>query len=429
VPTTNPYLVAQQEKYEALRSTIEGLQARATEEKRDLLPEELRSIQEQGEAAAKLYKEISDLTEIETRNAKVAQLNATVASLTSGAQNRSTETGGEGEPIRMGGATTRDRDPGHYTRSSNHSFFGDLMRSRDRGDEAAARRLAEHARALDTTNEGPGIVAPKWLTEEFEALARQGRALAAAVRNIPLGNDPRPLTLPKQTAGTDAEVTEQSAENDANSGHEDDAWDSDVDTVTPKPTTGTQIVSRQMLDMSTPAIDVLIYGDLTEAYNLKVEKKVGAAIEAIGTAHAATEDDFWDVALDAAITVRSSRKLPANILPMTIARYGEFLKLKDGEGRPLMPAETSGPMNVIGVGTVAVDGRAHGLGVIATEGITSDATFAAVRASDVLLFESSMMRFRYEQPLGPESIKLGIWAYTAVKVRRGTTAVKKVTVA
>lgn len=445
----NPYLLSLREKYDSLRDSIAGLQTRAADDKRDLTEDELRSVTEQAEQAKALAAQIEDLTEIETRNRKVAELAAEL--LTDDGegdtQARSTETRG----VRLGGARTQDRDPGHYTMSGPHSFFGDLYRSRNFGDEVASRRLIEHTRALDTGTEGVGTVPPKWMTDEFETLARQGRALANAVRSIPLGDDPRPLTLPKQTAGTDAVVAEQALENNPVSGT--DAWDSDVDTVSPKPTAGKQVVSRQMLDMSNPAIDQLIYGDLISVYNSKVEAKVGAAISVIGTALAGTgggatapqpgattetefknmadSDNGWELALRAAIEVRKARKLPADIVAMTVDRYGKFLALKDSQGRPLMPDSTAGPMNVIGVGSVAVDGRIGNLGVIATDGMGTGAlpdTFAALRASDTLLFESNMLRFRFEEQAGPESVVLGIWGYTAVLVRQGTKSVKRVVI-
>lgn len=426
----NPYLQNLRDKYDGLRTGIEGLQTRAADENRDLTEDELRSVSEQAEQAKRLAAQIEDLTEIETRNRKVAELAANVASGTDTDETRST---------RVGTAKAQDRDPGHYTRSSAHSFFSDMYRART-GDEGASRRLAEHNRALTTGSQGPGVVPPHWLTQEFETLARQGRRVASAVRQVPLGDDPRPLTLPKQTAGVDSVVAEQSSENTHPS--ETDAWDSDVTTVTPKPTAGIQVVSRQMLDMSNPAIDQLIYGDLLAAYNQKIEAKVVAAMTtSAGTAVTAyATEAAWTTAItnasgdvpvvddlvDLAIAVRNARKLPADVLVLSVLRYGDLLKLKDSTGRPLMPLESAGPMNVIGTGSVAVDGRFHGLGVIATDGITQyPESILAARASDTLLFESAVTRFRFEEVAGPESVKLGIWAYSAVHVKYAGASVKR----
>lgn len=432
------YLESLKERYGSLRKAIDGLQARAAEEKRDLSTEELRSIKEMADQAKGLHTQIEDLTEVEVRNAKVAALQAKLALAKADQEDAAggdDQGGDQTRTTKLGGATTRQRDPGHYRRDGRHSFFADLVRSRAYGDEEAQGRLTEHMRALDTTNDGTGVVPPKWLADEFAELARQGRAIANAVRHVDL-TDPRPMTLPKQTAGTDDVVDEQESENDPID--DTDKWASSFDTVTPKPIAGAQEVSRQMLDMSTPAIDQLIYADLLGAYNDKIEARVAAAIMSVGTALDAIEgpsvevtdpNHFAKVAVRAAMAVRTARKRAPNLWLMSSARYGEFLNLTDTTGRPLVPESSAGPVNVAGIGSIQADGVFRGLPIIATEGVSVDDEFAAVRSTDVLLFESPTMRFRYEQPKGPETIRLGIWAYAAVLVRYGTAPVKRVAVA
>lgn len=445
----NPYLKRLRDQYEALQTSMKGLQDKAVAENRDLTEVELRSVQEQSEAAKGLYTQIELLTEGETRTAQVRTMAAAVATATG--QDGQGDQGDQGDAAaNTGGAHTRGRDPGHYrslAQGGRHSFFADLYRARGLGDDAAAKRLLEHTRALDTGNHGAGIVPPKWLLDEFQGIPRQGRILANAVRNIPLGDDPRPITLPKQTAGaSSSSLAEQAAENDPIINT--DFFDTDVDTVTPKPTAGKTIVARQMLDMASPAIDSLIYGDLVEAYNDILEAKVGTAVINAGVAAGvvttfATEALFngtlpavpaADAVIDLALAVRSARKRPATLLAMTVRRWGKFKKLRDAEGRPLIPGSSAGPVNVVGVGSVQTDGVLEDLPVVVTDALGTTAYpeyFAALRASDTLLFESNMMRFRYEEPLGPESIILGIWAYTAVIVRHATTSVRvaKVTAA
>jgi len=448
VPPKNPYLAAQQKKLAALEESIVATQTRAANENRDLTDEEVRSITDEAQQLETIGAQVETLVAVEKRAAAIRSAAASVEAAAEGAGDKMpggdrlgddaeqpAGTGSDAGEKTRSRVTTRDRDPGHYRRKGGaHSFFGDLYRSQHADDDAARDRLTEHSRALSTGANGPGVVPPNWMTEEFETLARQGRALANAVRNIPLGDDPRPITLPKQIAGTDGVVSEQANENDPVNGT--DAWDSDVDMATPKPTTGKQIVSRQMLDMSNPAIDLLIYGDLMEVYNTKVENKVGAVcVAAAGaplTAATFATEAAWtgvapatpalDATIDLAIAVRNARKRPASILVSTVTRYGKFLKLKDTTGRPLIPQETAGIMNVAGVGEVAVDGRIEGLGVVATDGIGDGATypekFLVMRPADVLLFEGNIARFRFEEQAGPESIVLGIWAYTAVVARQ-----------
>lgn len=442
----NPYLQSLRDRYEGLRTGIEGLQSRAAAESRDLTETELTSVREQGEQARALHTQITDLTEIEARHADVAALAARVDTERRDEQTRGDS--GQGDQtrgaVRLSGTTTRDRDPGHYRKDGGHSFFGDLFHSRSLQDETATRRLVEHNRALDMTNEGPGVIPPVWMASEFQELAVQQRKVANAVRNIPLSSA-APISMPKQSASAAANVAEQAAENDAVA--DADLWDSAVTTVSPKATAGAQFVSRQMLDSSNPAVDALIFDDLISSYNLKVEQKVVSALITASGAATATyaTNAAWttglaathatyvvDAITDAAIAVRAARKLPADILVCAVARYGTLLKVKDSTGRPLIPAGSAGPQNVVGRGNVAVDGflDTSNLYVLATDGVQAafPESVIVARAADTILFESPVLRFRYEEPSGPETIRLGIWAYTAVHVKYSGDSSKRLVI-
>lgn len=438
---SDPYLDAQLREYNSIKSALAAVRQRAiAESNRALTDTEVAQVTQMNTRAKALSELIETLGEAYTRDQSVA---AMAARLAGGAAAGDQGQPGGGEFTGVGGAQTRQRDPGHYRsikEGGKASFFGDIYRAQN-GDQAARNRLDEHTRSIDTAGEGAGVIPPKWMTELYEDLPRQGRALANAVRNIPLGDDPRPMSLPKQTAGATtggAPITVDQAEvtNSTPNTSFTDAWDSAVTTVTPLATTGGQIVTRQLLDMANPSIDLLIFGDLIEAYNDAVEAKVAAAIATVGSALFALEgitpitdaDHYNRVAIDAAMQVRQNRKRPPDIYAMSNIRYGKVLGLVDTTGRPLVPAPQGGAqfVNVSGVGSVPVDGFWHGLGIVATAGFSDDDRFWAVRSSDVLLFESNMYRFRYEQPLGPDLIKLGIWAYTATHLRFGTTSVKRV---
>lgn len=432
----NPYLKRLREQYDGLRAGIEGVQSRAATENRDLTETELRSVQEQGEQAKGLAGQIESLTEIETRHAAVAALASQVQDDTSAAaQNRDAGNGS----VRVGTTTTKDRDPGHYRKGSGHSFFGDLFHARSLKDEGAMRRLVEHNRALGMANEGPGVIPPVWMGSEFVEIARQQRRVAAAVRNLPLANA-APISMPKQSAATST-VAVQANEGDATSFT--DSWDSAVTTVSPVAISGGQKVTRQLLDSSNPAVDALIWSDLVGEYNELVEARVvSTMITAAGAATVTYANEAaWttgldpleatfvgDAILDTAIAVRNNRKLPADILVSSVSRYGSLLKIKDSTGRPLIPADSGGAMNVIGSGEVAIDGRVHGLGVLASDGITQYAeSILVARAADTILFESPTLRFRYDEPDGPEIIRLGVWAYVAVHVKR-TESVERIVI-
>jgi HK97 family phage major capsid protein len=447
----NTYLDALTGERTELRGKVSGVRDKLVAEKRPMNDTEKAETEQWRSRLAELDTEIEAVATEEIRAAKV---DALASQIVTGAaekpepptdeHTRSQGEGGGGAERLTGTAQVRDRDPGHYRSEADggqHSWFGDQYRAQVLRDDSAKTRLVEHERALTATGEGPGLVGPKWLTERYEGILRQGRALANAVTNVPLGNDPRPMTLPKQTVGTSTVVADQAAENDAVGST--DQFDTSVDTITPGTIAGSQIFSRQFLDMATPAIDMLIYGDLVANYNLQIEKKVGTAmITAAGSAVAtfANEAAFTgtapavpavDAVIDAAVAVRAGRYAPADLIAMGVSRFGKFKKLKDTAGRPLVPMNR-GVQNIYGVGdAVAVEGDIEGLGVIATEGISTGSypeSIVVARASDTLLFEGNLMRFRYEEVSGPQSIKVGIWNYYAVSVRRPGVGQKRIVV-
>lgn len=454
----NPYLIRLRSQYDELRTAIEAIQTAAANAPaategapagRDLTEAELRSIETMNEQATALMPQIRSLTAIEEQHAEVADLRNRI----NGASTDAGQAGNAGVDAQSVGGdqvratsstTTQDRDPGHYRaveQGGTHSFFGDQYRASILRDDDARTRINEHERALTMTGEGVGTTAPKWLFDRFEMVLRQGRKLADAVTNVPIGNDPRPMTLPKQTVGTSTVVADQSSENTAPA--TTDQFDTDVDTITPATVTGAQIFSRQFLDSATPAIDAMIFADLVANYNLQIEKRVGAAmVTAAGTAVTTFANDAAfvgtapatpaiDAVIDAAIAVGAGRYLPADIVAMGTARWGAFRKLKDTSGRPLVPNGQHQVMNVYGVGDVNFNGELEGLGVIATEGISTGSkpeSIVVARAADTLLFEGSLMRFRYEEVSGPQSVKVGIWNYAVVSVRRPGVGQKRIVV-
>jgi HK97 family phage major capsid protein len=407
---------------------------------RELTEAELAAVSADRERAEALASEIEQLVEDELRAARVA---AGYADIGAPAEQQNAGTGEtEDEHQRSehdtSGTSAQDRDPGHYrsaTEGGENSFFADIVRARE-GDGEAATRLQEHNRALSTGVGGAGIVPPRWLIEEYEAIARQGRVVAEMVRRIEITN-PSPMTLQRQTAGTDGVLAQQATENTHPS--ETDAFATTVDVVTPKPVSGIQVVSRQMIDMTNPAADALIFGDMLSVYNRKIEDSVTAAlVTAAGTATVAlaTEAAFTaaaaeDAITDAAIAVWNARKLPADVVAMRTSRWGRFMKFRDTAGRRLYPAEGE-MVNISGRGSITVPGTVGGLGVGVTDGLGIGAgtgypeSILVFRSADTILFEGNMLRFRYEEVAGPESVKLGVWAYSAVIVRQAANSVRRV---
>jgi hypothetical protein len=107
------------------------------------------------------------------------------------------------------------------------------------------------------------------------------------------------------------------------------------------------------------------------------------------------------------------------------------MKFRDTAGRRLYPAEGE-MVNISGRGSITVPGTVGGLGVGVTDGLGIGAgtgypeSILVFRSADTILFEGNMLRFRYEEVAGPESVKLGVWAYSAVIVRQAANSVRRV---
>lgn len=437
------YLERLRAQHGEIRSRITAKLDEVAKADRDLTEDELRSVREDRVKADALAEEIEQVHASELRAAKVAGL-APIEAPKADADN-------DGDQHRSR-VHTQDRDPGHYRSTSEggqHSFFSDLYRSRQ-GDERASRRLTEHNRALSVgsgagnTIASGGIVPPKWLSDMYLPLSRQGRVLAAQATPLELGDDPRPVVLPRQTAGTDSVVGDQ-AEGQAVNGA--DAFDTTTETLTPTAVAGKQTVTRQLVDSATPAVDQLIYTDLISVYNSQIEKKVANALVTAAGAPAVTfalEADFAAVSattgvaasnavIDAQTDVWESIFQPAELIAVSPRRWGALRKLVDLQGRPIVTRyDAAGARGrADGAAVNGLVGEWEGLPVFATTALGTTGypnDLLVSRVSDAILAESNLMQFRFEEVQGPEDIVLGIWRYAGVLVRRGGAGTKKIEV-
>ena len=457
----NKYLAHLRGQYAELEKSIAAITDKAHAENRSLNDNERGLVQKMGEQMTNMAAEIKLLGDQERENAQIAAQEREIALLTGGqrqgddgqfgsssvADATRAHVGASMSPV--GGAQTNPRDPGHYRATGNRSLFRDI-RDAKQGDGHAARRLVESSqfvlsdrglpeeqvRALTTSSAGGGVIPPKWMTDMFARRTTMGRPLTNAITNIPLGNDPRPMTLPKETA--DAPVGVQAAELDPPVDSPD--WDSDVDTVTPITITGKQKVSRQLIDSATPAVDQLIFSSLVRKRDTLVERRTVLIIEqanpSLMTASgsvAITDSTHYNKRIIRAMTnVFATRNAPPDLIFGSPRRFGMVLELADTTGRQIvLPGFNMGPNNAAGVASLgnAFSGSVwHGTQFIATPGELDDGRLYTLGRDDAIYFESDLLRFTYEEKEGPEAIELGIWGYSAWWVMYKPDAVQGLTI-
>jgi hypothetical protein len=208
--------------------------------------------------------------------------------------------------------------------------------------------------------------------------------------------------------------------------------------VVPQTKAGKVDVSRQLMDGGNPAVDGLIYTDLMGAYAENVEQMVWSALNALAAGAIAGNvpidldtDQIPDGIIDASTLVRTGRRSPPTVFVCSEELWGTLNKQKDLAGRPLIVSGWAGPQNARGIGDAVTYGHVAGQVV----GLPSVPSWAAspliayvMKADDHLLLESSTMTFRYEEVLGPETIRLGVWGYAAVTLGRYPRSIARITV-
>jgi hypothetical protein len=253
----------------------------------------------------------------------------------------------------------------------------------------------------------PGLLTPRIL---------KGRPMGSAFQRVPI-SDARPRIFPKvTTSGSVATFAEGVAPT---------ATDIATTAVTVTPSAyGTYTdVSRQALDGGDPSVLSIIFQDLLEAYSQASETAIKVAVEAGATASgtAITAATPWAGELGNVVKYYATRFRPAQFAFVPAALYSVLLAQGDTTGRPFMPM--LGLMNSDG----SVQGGAIAGNILGAEARLSWASTVNVNvfavANDYVIFESSIAQFTYDQVVGPQSIRVGLWAYLGIGTRLGGLSV------
>jgi hypothetical protein len=271
------------------------------------------------------------------------------------------------------------------------------------------------------------------LFTEFAIIAHGARPWADTLRRVGI-TDANPVNIGVAQPPGAAVIAQSPEGNPPNDG----SFNANVLTTNPKTYTGKVDVTRQLIDGSNPAIDALVYADCMGSYNEQIESAVVAAFEA-ATGLAATITypgtpayaNMMDAFVDAAASVNKHRKMPATVVLMSIGAWAYLLKQKDTNGRPLVTTGSAGaPFNAYGQAqavqvVTGAAGEVVGLPVVPSwAGV--DNHIYVIKHDDSLLLESSVFNFRYEEVLGPQAIRLGVWGYAAPVIGRYPVSIAQV---
>jgi hypothetical protein len=330
-----------------------------------------------------------------------------------------------------GGSTTITAEAPVYTFDGNGaSFVRDSFRAREDGDADAAARLGRFAAelragqgptadhklaAVETRATAPEVLNPeRFDSTRFMSVIDRGRPLWARLAGssgVRL-TDATPFRLPVEGefdgVGVHTEGTAHVAEGTLT------LYDA---VVTPSAISGAYRVSRELVDASNPAIDRVALNAMTRDYRNATEDLIVAAIDATGveTADINTLAELRARMIGFAGTLGE----PADLVAMSTTAFSAFATEVDGDGRPMLPYV--GPSNASGTIRAGYTGASIDGVEVATAHRLAAGDGVIVEAGGVMVGESNLLTFRFDQPEGPGIIKLALWAYAFAAVIRAAS--------
>ena len=441
---SNAFLASLREKRESKTALIQSTLDRAAEEVRDLTEVELANVEALNLEIKKLDERIEQMSDIEIRNQKAAELAAKV--------DIKADTKKE---VRAGGFTVASEELTYSVRG-DYDFLTDALKAQFKTDGDATERIQRHQREMAiekravSTSSFAGLVVPQYLVDLYAPLARAGRPFADAARKHVLPAQGMSVVISKINTGTT--VAYQTSQNTAAVSQDiaDTTLTVDVQTIA-----GQQSVSKQAL-LRGYNIEGIVLGDLIRAYHTKLDDAIlngsGSSGQPLGlatmtsgilityTATTGTVAGVYPKIADAIQQVQSNIFVNPNAIIMHPRRLGFFLAGVDSQNRPLVVPNAYNPVNAIGVGngTPSYGQSGYsilGLPIIVDANIstskgasTNQDTIFVVDLNECHLWEeaSAPTYVTFEEPNGKVAINIVLFGMSAFTGERYSKAIAQI---
>jgi HK97 family phage major capsid protein len=420
---------------------IEATLNRAHEEARDVTDVEVANIQALTLEIQKLDERIEQVTDLEVRKAKAADLAATV----------------DGDKVETrSAAPTRviAEEPTYHERSANQ-FLADALAAEYGGSYEARERIQRYQNEVrlekrdSGTSNFAGLVVPQYLVNQFAPLRRAGRPTADISVNAPLPGVGMSVNLGRLTTGiTSYAATEGTAVTE--SSPDDTLLTVDIRTV------------QSMWDLSKQAslrgvgVEDQLLGDGIRSYHSKLDQLIlngtGSAPEHRGilntsgingvtyTDASPTWAEFFPKLVEAVTAISSNFYGAATHIVAHPSIIGAWLRALDTTNRPIFGPTAGNPFNaaatydrpdymggglqILGIPVVADANMPTNLGV----GENQTAVIVGDFRESYLWEDNSgnPLFVRFEEPSGTNAIRtilFGFSAYTAGKYPTAFSAI------
>lgn len=387
-------------------------------------------------SAEEQERSLAIVTELGQERANIATLDGQIAQVEAerdadAEQQRAAEvrTPAAGAPAARVG---NEPNPVYRKGDTEHSYFRDLYDANRGGFEgdAARQRLAQSQEraASSTAGSGSELAPPLWLIDDFVEIARAGRVTADQMNVRPLPQGISSVNVPKLTGNTTPAVTQTQNTTITEGSFTTTSVSSGIAEIS-----GKQTVSIALLRQSGTPLDDIIISDLATAYAVTLDTQVisgsGANGQLRGLITAGTTvtytttlpsvvsvtaaNSFYSKLLKGKSTLATDRKLPADKIIMTPARWDWILSALDSSNRPLVVPEGPAFNQAAATGEPVAEGfagRILGLPVYVDPNIpqnlgaaTNQDVVFVLRTADMWLWESELETASFDATLAAQN--------------------------
>ena len=355
------------------------------------------------------------------------------------------------ETVRAARYSTLREPPVYSFDGRGESLVRDAWRAvRDRDDDALERirkfrKQSEDVAQLvhstvvsfapQTTSTAAQIIPPGYRPDLYVADLFRSRALVGLASQGAIANA-TPFTVP-----VFGSVTLGSADHVEGTNPSDGSLGFTTKTVTPGAISGRIVLSREIVDSSNPAIDQIAFQEMRESYTRQTEVKVYTLLNGTSGAGGTITAGFVPSGAQAATFVGSSGTPPAliaglrqRLVAYPFARFASptgaamganaasiLAGAVDSTGRPIFPSigatNASGTMSSVDQG-FNIDGLDVRAAWAMTGTAAGDSQILFANRSDLWVWESPLLTFRFEEKQGPANIELNVFGYFATHLLR-----------
>jgi HK97 family phage prohead protease len=288
--------------------------------------------------------------------------------------------------------------------------------------------------APQTTTSAAAVVPPGYRPELYVSELTKGRPLVALASRGAIANA-TPFTVPVFTSSTSV-----SADHVEGTNPSDGSLSLATKTVTPVAVSGRLVLTREIVDSSNPAIDQIALATMRESYARQTETKLYTLLNGTdGAGGTITTDNVPSGAMASTTAKGTDNQTLVKHIRERLAKY-PFQRFQSPSGaamgqaatvllatavdttqRPLFPS--IGATNTAGMGNAVQQGWfVDGLPFVPAHAMTGvaagDSQIFIINSSDVWVWESPLLSFRFEEKQGPANIELNIFGYFGTHLLR-----------